>query len=882
MTVTRTLRNVGLTGALTGLAATVQIFDAGGALLLEDVQPALDLGPGGSSSRATGFPTTQRAPGAYLARLQVRRAGVLLATVEAPFEIRSSAQLSGVLVASPARVETGGEVTLTTELTNRGNAPVTLAAVFALSDVATLTERAQQTRSITLDPDETETVVVPFPTTGLPLGNYLATVEAIERRPPAAGAVGAAGHRRRAAAGGRDRRRRLQRPDGDPDHHRHRRDPGVGHPAAGRRPLHGGRSTAEGAHTLSVTAEDAAGLRTTVTASFVLDFTAPVVTLQGVIDGAAYNQPVAATAAATDANLTSFSFLLDGQTYLSETPIAAEGAHLLQARAEDCAGNAGQVQSAFLLDFTAPLVAIEVPACSVGPVTPLITVSDANLTSDLRALDGAPYDGAPVAAEGSHQLMVTAADRATNQTSAQASFIVDRTAPTVTITGVTDGSVYPGTVHPVVVLSDAHLTSSTVTLNGAPFTSGTPVSDAGSYSLVATAIDCAGQQTTRTASFQIQLAPTLAGDLRHELGGRARVLLATECGSCSFLPNLRATLDAAGIGYEQARTRLEWQARMRSGRFNLYVLYEPTPSEPGGPFSELNEAVWLGDGLVFIKSAPDAMPRLREALGGEFSGRLNGVTEVELQPPLQPASVPMSGTATALRVSGATVVGRAGSASGQPVAMSHGVGLGRSVTLAWNTEASISSPFYLSLLEAAAPASGAPLLPGGLADVRVIARNAGPASTPFTVAHVLPAGVTTTEPLSRILTIAAGEDERFMLPLRLPTTAGDLTLTGTLSADSQVLDTDSLVLTIPRTQTQLRGDALAALAALSLTGSQDNHRDQAIARLQAAAAAPNAAAAIDEVLVGIDRVRSITAVDVTAIRIDLARLLRTYQMAVQP
>jgi hypothetical protein len=36
------------------------------------------------------------------------------------------------------------------------------------------------------------------------------------------------------------------------------------------------------------------------------------------------------------------------------------------------------------------------------------------------------------------------------------------------------------------------------------------------------------------------------------------------------------------------------------------------------------------------------------------------------------------------------------------------------------------------------------------------------------------------------------------------------------------------------------------------------------------------------VLSAIDRVQKITAVDVTAIRIDLARLLRGYQMAVQP
>jgi hypothetical protein len=498
----------------------------------------------------TGFPTTQRAPGAYRARLQVRRAGVLLATLEAPFEIRASAQLSGTLVASPARVETGGQVTLTAELTNRGNVPVTLSVVFALSDAATLAERAQQTRSVTLDAGETETVAVPFATSALPLGSYLATVEASEagRRLLALSAPLAIVDEQPPvvvldvpACSGQAVTPVITVTDAQLC-----RSPRLLDGAA----YAGGPVTAEGTHTLAVTAEDAAGLRTTASATFIVDYTAPVVSLQGVIDGAAYNHPVAATAAATDANLTSFSFLLDGQTYLGETPIAAEGAHLLQARAVDCAGNAGQVQSAFLLDFTAPVVAIEVPACSAGPVTPLVTVSDANLTSDVRVLDGAPYDGAPVAAEASHQLVVTAGDRASNQTSAQAAFIVDHTAPTVTITGVTDGSVYPGTVHPVVMVSDAHLTSSTVTLNGAPFASGTAVTAAGSYSLVATAVDCAGQQTTRTVDFRIQPTATLAGELRHELGGRARVLLATECGSCTFLPNLAG---GPGCGGHQLR-----------------------------------------------------------------------------------------------------------------------------------------------------------------------------------------------------------------------------------------------------------------------------------------------------------------------------------------
>jgi hypothetical protein len=52
--------------------------------------------------------------------------------------------------------------------------------------------------------------------------------------------------------------------------------------------------------------------------------------------------------------------------------------------------------------------------------------------------------------------------------------------------------------------------------------------------------------------------------------------------------------------------------------------------------------------------------------------------------------------------------------------------------------------------------------------------------------------------------------------------------------------------------------------------------------VQAAAGAATPVAAIGNVLVAIDKVRGITAVDVTAIRIDLARLLRSYQVVVLP
>jgi len=69
---------------------------------------------------------------------------------------------------------------------------------------------------------------------------------------------------------------------------------------------------------------------------------------------------------------------------------------------------------------------------------------------------------------------------------------------------------------------------------------------------------------------------------------------------------------------------------------------------------------------------------------------------------------------------------------------------------------------------------------------------------------------------------------------------------------------------------------------LNLTSSQANKRDQAVSAVVAAGQSSWAATAIDLTLQAIDRTREITAADTTAIRIDLARLLRAYQLGWQP
>ncbi len=114
--------------------------------------------------------------------------------------------------------------------------------------------------------------------------------------------------------------------------------------------------------------------------------------------------------------------------------------------------------------------------------------------------------------EGPHQVQFRAADRWGNEVeSAATQFIVDRTPPTIVVTGVVDGALLNVPVTPVVSINDLNLDTQQITLDGAPFASGTTVSSDGPHVLVATAVDRAGNRTEVRVRFTIdRIAPTVA------------------------------------------------------------------------------------------------------------------------------------------------------------------------------------------------------------------------------------------------------------------------------------------------------------------------------------------------------------------------------------
>jgi hypothetical protein len=386
----------------------------------------------------------------------------------------------------------------------------------------------------------------------------------------------------------------------------------------------------------------------------------------------------------------------------------------------------------------------------------------------------------------------------------------------------------------------------------------------------------------RTVNFEIGTRTEVSGRLTHDLFFGSRVLIATECAGCPPAPaRLRAVMTSNQIPFLEVNDRGTWLSKLRSGAFNLYVGYGIAPPESGTAFKELNEAVWLGDGLIFITSHPDAMPSLRESLGLDFQGTLTALTSISLLSPLQPATVSAPGTGVFVKLQGAQSLGTPTGTPNRVVAASRGVGLGKSLTLGWDTEGSNSDALYLSSLAAASPASGTPVLPGSLIELRALVANTGTTTTTYTVTHALPAGLTTTEPLTHTVTLAPAGSGAFLLPLLLPGQAGAFNVTGILTVGASTVDTNTFTVSVARSRDQIAADVVAALRALSLNAAQANKRDHAVDDvIQAGNGTPDAA--IGLVLDAIDLTRQITAADTTAIRIDLARLLRAHQLGWQP
>ncbi len=264
----------------------------------------------------------------------------------------------------------------------------------------------------------------------------------------------------------------------------------------------------EGAYRVRLNASDAAGNSAATQAGFTIDLTPPRLVLFGVADGVDYTNTLLITWAVNDASATSDSATLNGRPVERPLSIVASGAYTLIVQASDAAGNTSQQRVDFTVDGVEPLILVSPIADGdvvAGPINLTVTVQNALRAPTFAArLNGQAFaSGTRLDAEGDYELVVDALGDNGSPYQETYHFSIDNSPPLLHVGGVSPGAFYTAPVTPLLTQTETHPGTLTLTLNGAPFTSGTTLSVPGIYNLHAQAVDRAGNGSQVSLSFEI-------------------------------------------------------------------------------------------------------------------------------------------------------------------------------------------------------------------------------------------------------------------------------------------------------------------------------------------------------------------------------------------
>ncbi|MCL4517009.1 MAG: Ig-like domain repeat protein [Firmicutes bacterium] len=220
-----------------------------------------------------------------------------------------------------------------------------------------------------------------------------------------------------------------------------------------------------------------------------------------------------------------YQYLWDGTDQQGQ--IASDGGYRLGIEAVDLAGNKTKESIRIKVDTIAPQIVVSGVVDGVyynQDLAPMVVIIEPNLASKLVKLNGQPFNrGMVVNMEGEYQLVGQVEDAGGNRAEVVVRFTLDKTPPTVSVTGVADGVFYNHEVAPQIAITDKYLDSSTILLNGQPYTSGTPVKDDGTYTLSIEARDQAGNVTARQVDFGVDKVPPVIKVSGVEDGGAYNV-----------------------------------------------------------------------------------------------------------------------------------------------------------------------------------------------------------------------------------------------------------------------------------------------------------------------------------------------------------------------
>ncbi len=291
----------------------------------------------------------------------------------------------------------------------------------------------------------------------------------------------------------------------------------------------------DGDYRFEFTAEDKAGNTAQKSYSFILDGTAPVVSLSGVKNYDKTKEKVTMEVTVTEDFFTSNELTLKG-TLTDDTgkkqnlkfgafsvnssrvsnivqQFTEDGVYDLEVTSKDKAGNTTTETLHFTIDNSAPALA-DLSAYDGTVMNEFIwNLSNDDVVNDLTVcdvviyLDGTEYDGLNDVEDGKHVLRIVATDELGNTVEKQYEFLLDTIAPNVIITGAEDGGrLLESTDVGVSLQIDGDILDSvtlngenkTITDNACTFT----VDRSGEFELLVKAHDGAGNTVEKMIHFE--------------------------------------------------------------------------------------------------------------------------------------------------------------------------------------------------------------------------------------------------------------------------------------------------------------------------------------------------------------------------------------------
>lgn len=267
----------------------------------------------------------------------------------------------------------------------------------------------------------------------------------------------------------------------------------------------------EGNYSLTVTSVDKAGnSHTSEPENFTIDRTSPILDFN-FKDNSYIDKAFKPSVSLQNSSDFLSELLINGISYDSNNipNFLDNKAYEVTAQGKDKAGNLSAIStSTFTIDTIAPIINVKNLISNFyynKTIGPNISSADVNAQTFTMTLNGKPYNNESIKAEGSYQLVINSIDKAGNTTNRVIDFVIDKTAPAITIKGLINNTTLTSIISPLISINDANA-DTTILLDGQDYHGG-PITTDGKHTLIIETVDKAGNMSEKVFTFFLKTTP---------------------------------------------------------------------------------------------------------------------------------------------------------------------------------------------------------------------------------------------------------------------------------------------------------------------------------------------------------------------------------------